>query len=82
MSGFRVTTTVEVSKEMGAYGPERRPLIEDALGLLSDESALAVGMPYGPGRCAELIPGTAFYWVVLEQPRLVVVWQMATLQET
>jgi len=79
VSGFRVTTTVEVSKELGAYGEERRPLIEEALGLLSDESALLAGLPDGPGRCAELIPGTAFYWFVLEQPRLVVVWQIATL---
>ncbi len=78
MSGFRVTTTVEVSKELGAYGAERRPLIQEALDLLSDESAMRAGRPDGPGRCAELIPGTAFYWFVLEHARLVVVWQIAT----
>ncbi|QMU77080.1 hypothetical protein GXW83_16560 [Streptacidiphilus sp. PB12-B1b] len=78
MSGFRVTTTVEVSKELGAYGPERQPLIQAALEMLSDESAMAAGTADGPGRYAELLPGTTFYWLVLERPRLVVVWQVAT----
>ncbi|MHA6765369.1 hypothetical protein [Streptacidiphilus sp. PAMC 29251] len=78
MSGFRVTTTVEVSMELGAYGSERQPLIQEALEQLSDETALAQGTIYGPGRHAELLPGMVFSWVVLEQPRLVIVWQIAT----
>ncbi|MBC3839275.1 hypothetical protein GXW82_00935 [Streptacidiphilus sp. 4-A2] len=73
-----MTTTVEVSKELGAYGAEHRPLIQGALELLSDESAMLAGLPDGPGRYAELIPGTAFHWFVLEHSRLVVVWQIAT----
>jgi hypothetical protein len=77
VSGFRVTTTVEVSMELGAYGSERQPLIQEALGELSDESAMILGAPDGPGRHAELLPGTDFYWVVLERPRLVIVWQIA-----
>ncbi|WP_042392702.1 hypothetical protein [Streptacidiphilus carbonis] len=79
MSGFRVTTTVEVDKELGAYGGERRREVEDALERLSDESAVVLGTPDGPGRYAELMPGLAFYWIVLERPRLVVVWQTAAL---
>lgn len=64
--------------ELGAYGSELQPLIQEALGKLSDESAMAQGTPDGPGRHAELLPGTDFYWVVLERPRLVVVWQITT----
>ena len=79
MSGFRVTTTVEVSKELGAYGEDRRQQVEQALDLLSDESALVLGTADGQGRYAELMPGLAFFWIVLERPRLVVVWQTATL---
>jgi hypothetical protein len=79
MSGFRVTTTVEVSKEISAYGEERRLQVEEALGGLSDESAMSQGAPDGPGRYGELLPGLAFFWVVLERPRLVLVWQMAPL---
>ena len=79
VSGFRVTTTAEVAMEIGAYGAERRAVIEEALGQLSDETSLSWGAPDGPGRYAELLPGTAFYWLVLERPRLVVVWQMAQL---
>ncbi|MHA6757068.1 hypothetical protein [Streptacidiphilus sp. PAMC 29251] len=78
MSGFRVTTTVEVSMELGAYGADIQPLIKEALDQLSDESAMVAGMPDGPGRHAELLPGTDFYWVVLERPRLVIVWQITT----
>jgi hypothetical protein len=78
MSGFRVTTTVEVSMELGAYGSDLQPLIQEALERLSDETAMAQGTPDGPGRHAELLPGTDFYWVVLERPRLVIVWQIST----
>lgn len=77
MSGFRVTTTVEVSKEWGVYEEERRLRVQEALDRLSDETALELGVPDGAGRHAELTPGMVFSWVVLERPRLVVVWQLA-----
>jgi hypothetical protein len=64
--------------ELGAYGSDLQPLIQGALEQLSDESAMAQGTPEGPGRHAELLPGTDFSWVVLERPRLLIVWQIAT----
>ncbi|WP_405583153.1 hypothetical protein [Streptomyces sp. NBC_01190] len=76
MSGLRVTTTAEVSMELGTYGAERQEELHAALDRLADASAIGAGTPDGVGWYAELLPGMAFHWVVLEQPRLAIVWQI------
>lgn len=83
MSGFRVTTTAEVAKELGAYGEGRRHEVQRALDALSDSFPLDAEAPAaapdgpgsGPGWQAELMPGVVFSWVVVPQARLVIVWQ-------
>jgi hypothetical protein len=81
MSGFRVTTTAEVAKELGAYGEDRRHEVQRALDDLSDSFQLGPGAPVdthdGRGWQAELMPGVVFSWVVVPQARLVIVWQAA-----
>jgi hypothetical protein len=76
VSGVRVTTTAEVAKELGTYGPERQEEIHAALDRLADASALGVGTPDGVGLRAEVLPGMFAHWVLLEPPRLAVVWQV------
>ena len=78
MSGFRVTTTVEVAKELGAYGEDRRQQVQQALDVLADAfpaPGTPVVAPGGAGWRAELMPGVVFSWVVVPQARLVIVWQ-------
>ncbi|MEW1862128.1 hypothetical protein OG896_17955 [Streptomyces sp. NBC_00669] len=76
MSGLRVTTTAEVSMELSTYDADRQREIHEALDRLADASAQGAGTPDGVGRRAELLPGMAFHWVVLEAPRLAIVWQI------
>lgn len=78
MSGFRVTTTVEVAKELGAYAEERRQQVQQALDQLSESFPVPgtpLVAPNGAGWQAELMPGVVFSWVVVPQARLVIVWQ-------
>jgi plasmid stabilization system protein ParE len=76
VSGVRVTTTAEVAKELGTYAAERQEEIHAALDRLADASALGVGAPDGVGLRAEVLPGMFAHWVLLEQPRLAIVWQV------
>ncbi|WP_329177896.1 MULTISPECIES: hypothetical protein [unclassified Streptomyces] len=76
MSGVRVTTTAEVAMELGTYGAERQEEIHEALDRLADASAIGVGAPDGVGLRAEVMPGMYAHWVLLEAPRLAIVWQV------
>jgi hypothetical protein len=71
-----VTTTAEVATELGTYDAERQAEIHAALDRLADASAQGAGTPDGVGARAELLPGMNFHWVVLEAPRLAIVWQI------
>jgi hypothetical protein len=62
--------------ELGTYGAERQEEIHAALDRLADASEVGAGTPDGVGWRAELLPGMDVHWVVLEAPRLAIVWQM------